>query len=358
MPTPPHYEAVLVHRTPERDAPPTLTEVDEIVGASGLSWTETLNGPDQATVSFLPDRQSADVKRHLRNLRTEPAEIWIRRGTRIVAAGRIGALQVQGKTITMTLPGITAYLTAAYVEPGRTLNYKDTEQLAIAKGLVDYWQGLNYGHFGIDTSHMATPASGVTRNRTYDGSEGTHQIMQRITELGAVADGFDWRTDPHTRRIITGYPTIGQDLTQTVIVDYRSIQDAGATLAIPPGDFGTVAYGWSTSGQDHLTSKRASTSALHDYGRMAITRSYQDIADQATLDAYTEHDLAASEHPIFDPTPRVVPIGFDLDAFGPGDHITYQYDHGFGEFSQAARVAARTITVDDDGKERIAVKFL
>src|SRR5690606_38527288 len=89
LPTPPHhhprrrmtprYEAVIVDRIPAASGPPTLVEIDALVGVRNVSWQRRLSAPDQASIGFPARLQSDEVKTRLMALDEYPVELWIYR---------------------------------------------------------------------------------------------------------------------------------------------------------------------------------------------------------------------------------------------------------------------------------------
>ena len=345
------YELVAVARVPQQSAAPTLSEVGPIV-APTITWTKELNRPGSIGFSCTADRLADDIKARLLDLKANPTEVWLYRNGNLVMAGPIGGYQVQGSdaTVSITAPGLLSYL--SYMAIHADLSYSGVDQHAIAKGLVDQWQSLDYGNFGIDTSGIV--ASGVTRDRAYIAAE-QHIVDARLRELGQAADGFDFVVDPETRALLLYHPLQGSDLSAGVVLDGRNITDPGVTTSVAPGDVASEAYG---AGDEGLTSLQSDATVRQQFGRTAVMESFDGVTVQGTLDQHTAALLDVRDQALFVPGPGLFPVAdADVDDFDIGDTVTYEYDSGLGIRSGAFRVASREVSIDQDGAETMAVTF-
>ncbi|RSN12797.1 hypothetical protein DMB42_11505 [Nonomuraea sp. WAC 01424] len=123
----------------------------------------------------------------------------------IVSSDGRGAIKVS-----LTGASLESYLNA--VEIRDDLTYEATDQLEIARQLIDEMQALGNASIGL-TSQSGT--SGVNRDRTYLAGE-TATFGQRLRELADVDDGFEWlihTEDPgvgaRTKLVKLGYPKLG-----------------------------------------------------------------------------------------------------------------------------------------------------
>lgn len=241
------------------------------------------------------------------------------------------------------------------------LTYTAVDQFTIAKGMVDQWQNQTFGNFGIDTSTVGT--SGVVRDRTYLRNE-LHNVGQRLTELGAVLDGFDLRVDAVTRKLVLTNPQSGADLTATVFMDQLNIDSASIAASVAPDDLvsDVSATGSSTTTagvSSTLYSARSTTGVRSTYGRTWGSISSTGISVQATLDGAGDAYLASRSGQLFQPGLTLVPRVFpDVASFHPGDTVTYSYDAGLGLQTMTPRVAKSTVNVDASGKARMLVEFI
>lgn len=349
---PAHYELVAVARTPQAAGPPSLVEIAPIV-APTITWQHTLDGAGYIGFSCTPERLASDVQDRFLDLVTNPTEVWLYRDSELVMASFVATYQLQNGTLSVTAPGILGYLRYMIVEAD--LVYSATDQHTIATGLVDQWQDLPYGDYGIDTSSVA--ASGVLRDRSYIARE-QHNVDTRLRELGKTVDGFDISMDYATRALVLSSPSLGTDLAGDVILDARNITDASVTVSVAPGDIASDAYGLGGDGETAITEHVADTNMRAAWGRAAVQESFDGVTVQATLTDHTQALLDARLEPLLAPGPGLVPVdGADVGDFGIGDVVTYEYDGGLGVQTGAFRVAAREVSVDENGLESMAVSF-
>ena len=191
------FECVLVARVPAASGPPALVEVDRLVFES-LNYVDELNRPGGATVGCPLRSLSSAAKERLASLDAFPSEMWVYLGTDLVWAGEIQTVSVDGQTVKLGVSGLLGYLFRMGVTSD--LIFTGEDQFTIAADMVDSWQDQAYGHYGIDTSSVGL--STVDRDRTYLRDE-LHNIGTRVTELGAVKDGFDSSVGWHGQRPVS-----------------------------------------------------------------------------------------------------------------------------------------------------------
>jgi hypothetical protein len=352
------FEVVLVNRTPAVTGSPTLTVANRLV-VDTISYTEELNRPGSASLSCPVAGLSSDVKARLVDMAALPSETWIYADSALVWAGEIQTLNIQGQTAQLGCVGLLGYLFRMGVV--NDLTYTATDQFTITKGLVDQWQNLNYGNYGIDTSTIGT--SGVTRDRTYLRNE-LHNVGQRVTELGAVIDGFDLKVDPSTRKFVLSSPTQGTDLSASVFVDQRNIDSASIAVSIAPDDLvsDVSATGSSTSPvgvNTTIYSARTTSSVQTAYGRSWAGLATNGISVSGTLDGAGDAYLGSRNTQLFQPGVTIIPlVGCNIGDFHVGDTINYSYDAGLGIQTSNRRVAKLTVSVDSGGKQRLLVEFI
>jgi hypothetical protein len=348
------YELVAVARTPQLSGPPTLTEVGPIV-APTITWTRELNRAGSIGFSCTPDRLDAAVRARFADLLNNPTEVWLYRNGVRVMAGLVAGYQIQGDTqnvLSVTAPGLLAYL--QYMQVDADLTFNGVDQTTIAKTLVDQWQNLDYGNYGIDTSGVT--ASGVTRDRSYVAAE-QHQVYQRLRELGQTVDGFDIDVDAD-RRLVLSHPSEGADLSQSVVLDGRNITDAGVVVSVAAGDVASEAFGLGGDGVDAITARASNTALRAEFGRAGVAEAFDGVTVPATLAGHTQALLDARSTALFLPGPGLVPVAdADVDDFGVGDSVTYEYDAGLGVQSGVFRVSTIRVAVDENGAETMAVGF-
>jgi hypothetical protein len=352
------FAASLVARVPGASGPPTLVEVDRLVTES-ISYTDELNRPGSAVLACPIRSLSSAVKDRLADLAQFPCEAWIYYGSDLVWAGEPQTLQIQGQTLNLNCVGLLGYTFRMGVTAD--LTYSAVDQLTIAKGLVDHWQSLAYGNYGIDTSGITT--SGVVRDRAYLRDE-LHNIGQRLQELGAVDNGFDMHVDPSSRDLVLSYPTRGVDLSASVFFDERNIDSASVVLSVSADDLVTAGSFTgtreNTAGTNTVTyAARENTTLRASYGRSWGSQNFSNVTVGETVEGHGDAYLAARDGVYFQPGATIVPRpDADIGDFEPGDTISYSYDAGLGRQSGTYRVAKVTVSVNAGGETRIGTEFV
>lgn len=347
------FKLSAVGRTPQAAAAPTLTELGPLVPRD-LSWRRVLNAPPELRFSVPTRTLQDDIRARLLTLDTTPLEVWLHLDGELVEQAFVQAIQPQGDSVIFYCPGVLGYL--AYWFVVADVSYSATDQFTIGKALVNQWQALSYGNFGIVTTGITT--SGVTRTIDYVAAE-RHNVLQRLQELGGADDGFDIHVNQATRALVFSHPQKGSDLTGSVILDSRNITNPGSVASVAPGDVATEAFGVGTGpDQTLLTSTQANTTLRGQFGRVGVTATFDNVPAQATLDGYTQALLDARAAQLFMPAPGLRPIAdVDVDSFDVGDTVAYVYDDGLGERSGDFRVSQKQVDVDLQGRTTMAVAF-
>lgn len=352
------FEVVLVNRAPAVTGSPTLTTLDRLI-VETISYVEELNRPGTASLGVPIRSMSSTVQTQLADLAASASEVWIYADSSIVWAGEIQTLNIQGQTVELGCVGLLGYLFRMGIVAD--LTYSATDQFTIAKGMVDQWQNLNYGNYGIDTSTVGT--SGVTRDRTYLRNE-LHNVGQRITELGNVSDGFDLKVDPSTRKLVLTNPQQGSDLSASVFLDERNIDSAQVSVSVAPGDLVSHVDATGTSmtsggATSTLFSEQTTSALLSTYGRSWASANFDTVSVQGTLDNSANAFLAVRNKQMFQPgVTAFAGSNADVGGFHAGDTISYSYDAGLGRQTYSLRVGKLTASVDTSGKQRLQVEFI
>lgn len=351
------YELVVVARIPQIAGPPSFLEVDAIEWKD-LSYANTLSQPQDLEASCQISSVPDSVLSRLRRPHEYATEMWVYRNGKLVFAGPLVGWRTSGESLTISAKGILSYLRLMIVE--RDLTFVQQDQFTFVKTMVDNWQGLEFGNFGIDTAGVG--ASGVLRDGTYYKKE-LHNVGQRIEELGQRIDGFDAEVNPASRRLELWYPTKGVDRStgeDAIVVDARNIASSDTLCSVAIGDLASQGYGTGTaSGADAaLWSEQANDDLRTKYGRTAVTATWSDVSDQTTLDAHTRGLIDARKEALIVPGPNVrVTPDADLDDYGVGDTITYDLASQLG-VSGPFRIRRQAIKVSSTGKETVDLEFV
>lgn len=342
-----------VARTPAASGPPTLTVLGPIP-FTNLAYDDELNRDGSMNFSVRPEKLPGAVRDRFADLTVAPLEVVLRRGDRTLFAGPVWTWGLQGGTLAVNCRGLGGYLRYMQLDNVTgSLGWASLDQHLIAKALVDAWQALAYGNFGIDTSAIAP--SGVTRQRTYLHVE-RHEIYQRLVELCEISGGFDWHVDPVTRALVLDHPTRGVDLSASVHLDLRNITSGDESASVAAGDVASEAFGVG-SADPPATSQQANTTLRQTFGRVGVSETF-DVAEQATLNGHVARLLGDRASMLRVPGPGLMPVrDADVGDFAPGDRISYVYDAGLGVVSRADRVARLQVQVDEGGGVEMAVEF-
>jgi hypothetical protein len=352
------FNASLVARVPALSGPPLLVEVDRLV-FDQLSYTDELNRPGTGTLGCPIRSLSGAVRDRLQDLSRFPSEVWVYRDSTIAWAGEIQTLSVQDQVVNLSCAGLLGYTSRMGVTSD--LVFDNIDQFDIATGLVDHWQNLPYGHYGIDT--MSAGLSGVERHRTYLRDE-LHNIGTRLLELGAVINGFDIHVNAASRALVLSFPARGIDLTDTVFFDKRNIDSAAVALSVAPDDLVTDLSATGTrendAGTNTITYAARTNAALRaSYGRSWAGQNFSNVTVAETVEGHADAYLAVRDGVMFQPGVTIMPrLGADVGDFGPGDVVAYSYDAGLGLQSGEYRISKVTVTVKSDGEQRIGVEFV
>lgn len=351
------YELVLVDRTPNQLTSPTLTDIGPLI-APTITYTDQLNGDGTLQCSIVPDRLDPEVKTALVNLMDpsvapDPLELHLYRDGAKVWAGPLVGWQMQGRTLTLDARGLAYYLRYMWVTSD--INHTATDQYTIAAGLIDHWQNLGYGHYGIDTSSVGT--SGVTRDQTYLAAE-HHNIHEAITRLGLRTNGFDWWIDADGTLNLAAQR--GSDLTSTVVFDLRNITNPGIAGSVAAGDVASEGFGLATDADiEPLTSTRSNTTVRSTFGRAGVAETFDGIKKQTTLDGHTQRLVDDRSGVLFVPGPELIPVADVRPGdFGPGDTVEWSFDAGLGLQTFSRRLEQVRASVDQDGGETMSVAML
>lgn len=357
--TPPTFEVSLAARTPAASgAPPTLAEVDRLV-VDSIQYTDELNRPGSALLG-VPVRSLSDpVKVRLADLAAHPCEVRIYYDGELQWAGEVQTISIQDQVAQLGCVGLLGYVYRMGVVSD--LTYTGVDQFTIAKALVDQWQALDYGNYGLDTSGIST--SGVTRDHTYLRDD-LNNVGQRLEELAAAVDGFDYHVDPATRDLVLSYPARGTDLTETVVLDERNIDSAQIAVSVGPDDLVTYISANGTTqatGGDgaQLRTDRFLITRRTTYGLSWNSATFDNVDDQDTLEDHASAYLLARQNQLLQPGATLFSRpGTRPGDFHAGDVVAYSFDAGLGIQSGSFRVASVQVTVDNTGALRLTVEFV
>ncbi len=358
---------MLVTRVPQQSAGPTLTVIDELIYHRKLSWAESLDGLGFIALALQPDDQSIEVRNLLKDPSAQGLEIWLFRDNKMVQAGPLIGVQPQGSTHNIITRTLAYYLRYMFVTSD--LSHSAVDQYTIGKGLVDHWQDLDWGDFGIDTSGIGT--AGVVRTIDYPADEGPN-VFKKLENLADADNGFEFFVDPTTRDLIFTARR-GSDKSATVILDERNITSPNAFFSVAQGDFGSraIAIGGSIESTTPVIGSKTNTTLRDAWGLAGMVIAVDAVSTQATIDEYAQNLLNSIDHLHIIPSPsgtggtesggagEILPsIDVDPETLSAGDTVTWSYDYGYGVLEVVRDIWQKTVSVDDAGTETLSLGFV
>lgn len=351
------YEAILVQRTPQQSAGPTLTEIDEIIIKERLAWSTELIG-DGGFISFAlePDQQSQDIKDVLINIAETACEIKLYRNGVAVQAGPIIGVQTQGPTLNIVCRALGYYFKYMFIVTD--LIYAAVDQYTIGKALVDQWQALDYGNFGVDTSGIG--AAGLNRTITYYADEAPN-VLKKIEQLADNLNGFEFYVDP-TNRDLVFTDRRGSDKSTSVILDSRAIVSPNTHFSVAFEDYANhaIAIGANQDETTTVIGTKINAAAMAKWGRAGAAISVDGVTQQSTIDDYAQSLVNTADHLHFIPgAGSAFPVlGALVDDFDVGDTITWIYNYGLGSITLQRDVYRRIVKIDGAGTETMSLEFV
>lgn len=288
--------------------------------------TSVLRGINDAggtLAATIPLREQNDTVNVKSILTTRKTVIWIWRDEVPIWGGILWQVtpDVTNETVQIQCQGFMSYL--AHVELWSDQTFTNVDQMDIARALLDYAQGLpnvliNYANLStagtvLDTGGSnigltySTLTSGVLRTRApADGYQGSQQpkIMDLLTNLGNVIDGFQWYEDitwtPGSTAqpvpfVQFAYPQFKRSIPLTLrmpgtVITYEAPVDGTNSVN------GYVAIGATNTTTNNtfraIRTNQAELAAGFPVLRGDSGSNYTDVTNAATLDAHAVEDIA------------------------------------------------------------------
>lgn len=338
-------------RRPNQTSGPTLTALAPLAFGS-LSITEELSRYSELKCGVHLDRIFSDGQDELRDPYNFPAEITLDRNGKRIFAGPIWTTGLQGSTVNVQCRGLSAYLMYMGIDSNTgAKSYSGVDQHQIVKDLIDSWQNLDYGNFGIDTANISN--GGQTRTVDYPLEE-IHQVYKRIAELGARINGFDFAVDPATRELQLWTPERGVDRSNSVFFDARNVASNDEQRSVAAGQSASSVHAVS----DGLISTQTDLDSMQVFGRAFFGTSERNITVQGSLDDKANQALNARKSMHYEPGPEMeLAIDADWDDFSVGDTVELRYDSGLGELLLTPKIIRRTLKINTQGEETLSVEL-
>ncbi len=352
------YKISVSSRVPNSGTPHTITEIGELKPVGNISYADVLNAEGEASLSVNPEKVPSAIATRLKDLKELPCELTIIRDATIVWGGPLLSCQLQGAILTLNARGLLYYLRYMALEADLIFDTA-TDQYTIGKGLVNAYQDLAFGDYGIDTSGIGT--SGVTRVRSYIFTE-QHNVFNRLQELAEIDNGFDFWVDPDDRDLNFA-ASRGTDLTTKVYADQSNISNPNVFWSVAQDNVASEGIAIGTSDDPDtsvVVGTKSNTDLRSKFGRATVFVSADGVTVQATIDDHAQRIVDARDSQLLVPGPSVLPIMDVLPTdFGPGDKISYSIDIGtLGQLFLEQRVRSRRVTIDDVGVETMEIELI
>jgi len=335
---------------------------------TGVSFTQQLNQAGSLQGHLLLSGVDADA------LNVETATIpgrnaiYVDRDGTIVWGGVLWGRDYNSTSQTITL---SAREFISYFERRRinsTAVFAATDQLNIAKSLVETAQLQTNGDIGVTYNTLGQTTSGVLVNRVYYSYE-LKTVFQAVQDLSRQTDGFDFDIDVYyesgsiIKAFNTYYPRSG-----TVY----STSDSSAVVFSMPGNIveyvypedGSIAANkiyslGAGSNEGKLISIATDSTKLTDgWALLEDQANYSDITDQTVLNELALGRVTALSYP--PTTVKVIVPAYEAPVFGSyelGDDARLIItDSRFPDtYDEIYRIVGLSIQPGEDGPERVTI---
>ena len=246
--------------------------------------------------------------------------------------------------------GFLSRLEKRYIDS--TKNYVNEEQCGIAWDLIQFTQAKTGGDLGIT---KGTTNTGVKRDIKYPAWERV-KIFDAITELSALADGFDFDIDA-TRTFKTYYPNKGKTKLDLVMEFGKNIfgfsyVDAANTLS---NEISALGAG---DGPNMCIATAVDTSSRSTYGLLEEAASFSSTKHFSILQNKADALLRLYKAPRWQPQLSLhIGEDFPYDAMEVGDTVPLKIDYGYVDIDQNFRIMNIEFQVSNEGREAVTVHF-
>ena len=269
---------------------------------------------------------------------------------------------------------ITARELISYFERRRvteTLDYTNTDQLVIAKSLVEWAQAQPYGDIGLLYNQEGETTSGILIDRVYYNYE-LKSIFNAIQDLSRQDDGFDFHIDVDYD-LVTGLPTASFNTYYPKVgIPYDPENPYALVFDFPAGNIveyeypedGTIAANSVYAlGAGSNEGKQIANAQNGDYlgngwALLEDQANYSDITDQTVLEQLAIGQVLVTAYP--PTTLKIVAPPYVDPEYGTyevGDEVRVMIkDSRFPEGLNAVfRIVGLSLQPGEDGPERVTL---
>lgn len=338
----------------------TRRAIAETEAVGTFSFTDTLNAPGSWSAT-IPMDQPHGSGITAATLITPNAVFAYERGEILRSAGPIVTYRVDRRARTISLSGEGWLNLLRRRRLHITKTYAATDQLAIARDLIDYTQTTSdvYDNLGIDLTE--TFATTVARDRTYFGYE-YKSIGTLVEQLAAVNNGFDfrltpqWSAAPNSTLVVrfgVTFPALGRSTGYTF--DLNAVEVTSVDV-----DMGRYANRATATGlgTGENTPAETVTNAVSLAANITLEDvvSQGDVSEGITLQEYARRRLAIGSVPLTYPT--VVLPGERLGEFIPGDQVSCVGVDGILDISGEYRITEIKYDLPADGADTMSLTLV
>jgi len=315
---------------------------------SGFSWVATLNGSGSASVS-LPLRTTSTIT--ATSLDAGKSLLWVERDGVLLWGGIVWGVSgdVASNSLVVSASGFHSYARRRVIR--NTLTYSATDQVTIARGLIDSMEAVS-GSLGI-IGTTQTAVTGVNRDRTYNDWD-RKNVGEALDQLAAVENGFDFSyTVSYVAGLpavefVTSYPPLGRRTSYVLDlgsnVELLSFTRDGSAMA---NEVDALGLG---QGPNRLIRTRTDTAALASEPLLQDAVTFSDISVASTLSAHAGQRLSRG-NAIEQFSVRLGPDGPpSLGSYSVGDIVEARGDYGYLSISGDYRISQLTTSVGDSGE--------
>lgn len=347
----PTYEVSLWQRAPAVTGAPTFAELDPIASWTKLQWERTLNEADKYKVTADVHTISDTLATKLIALDATPLELQITRDGTVVGRGPVIDWEIHNNELTLNARGLLYYL--EYMVYESAFAATNTDQATIIKTLIDNYQALSYGNYGLVTTSLT--AVGVTRMLTIKTGE-FPTLAKKVKDWSDNLNGMDLWVDPATRSVYSAYPTRGIDRSNTVIFDARVIRENSLSVSVAPGIIASEGFATSSApggNGDPITGTYADTALRATFGRCGYAEGSSSITESTTVTKYAEQLQTERAGPlvVIGDQQFIGVGGVDVGDFDEGDTVGFVFDAGLGVIEQTLRLKSYRVSVSSSFEE-------
>jgi hypothetical protein len=337
-------------------APASGNGLREEIPFDTVKFSHILNRPGGFSAT-LPLRHTKATRDNLGPGRTA---IHVERDGVIVWSGILWTAKASIDNATLELggEGWWSYFRRRLVTTTQTFLAADA--FLIARTLINNAQAVAGGSMGIA---VGAETCGVLRDRTYFHYE-RKPVAEAVEQLAGVQNGFDFAIDVAyvgttiTKTLTLGYPRRGRI---TPIIFELGTNIEGLTQEVDATRQANKVDALGTGeGDTMLIATAADPSALTLYPLLEDVVTFKDVSVINTLTAHAASALTNRAQPVTRlPTLLAVQVNPDagLGNYITGDSVQVKAQVGWLGLDERMRIQGYTVTVDTEGRERVAVEF-